>query len=164
MISPTGDIIPDGFGGILFSVRSTPREGTAKAGDVAHEFVYRVTEAGEVPFKFPLPRYAGKLHDEMVLGEQDLGFATRGSVLVAFNVRDGSEVWRWNSGGAELNIIMATAGGGCAVETPEGLVLVEDGERLRVLAPRGSELYGLGLFLQNDPHGVAMLGEGIKPD
>ena len=88
----------------------------------------------------------------------------RGSVLVAFNVRDGSEVWRWNSGGAELNIIMATAGGGCAVETPEGLVLVEDGERLRVLAPRGSELYGLGLFLQNDPHGVAMLGEGIKPD
>jgi len=164
VISPTGDIIPDGFGGVLFSARSSPREETAKAGDLSQEFVYRVTEDGELAFKFPLPKYSGKLHDEMVLGEQDLGFATRGSVLIAFNVRDGSEVWRWNSGIGELQINMATGGGGCAVETPEGMILVEDGERKRVLAPPGSEMYAPGAFLVNDPHGVAMLGAGIKPD
>ncbi len=87
----------------------------------------------------------------MVLGEQDLGFATRGSILIAFNARDGSEVWRWNSGKPELTINMATAGGGCFVETPEGIVLVEEGVLKQLMAPRGSDMYGPGLFLQERP-------------
>ena len=164
VLSPTGDIIPDGFGGVLISMRSSPREANEKAARESRDFVYRVTEDGELAYKFPLPKYEGALHDEMVLGEQELGFATRGSILVAFNVREGNEVWRWDSGAPDLKINFATAGGGCAVETTEGMVLVERGAKKQVLAPHDSDLYGLGLFIQNDPHGLVMLGAGIQPN
>jgi hypothetical protein len=161
--SPTGDIIPDGFGGVLFSIRRVSKAAQKTEG-LVDEFVYRVTEDGELAYKFPLPKYAGKLHDEMVLGEQELGFATRGGMLIAFNVRDGNEVWRWNSGIPEVKINMATAGGGCAVDTPEGLALIEEGVKKQVIAPPGSEMYTPGLFIQDDPHGLAMLGAGIIAD
>jgi hypothetical protein len=164
-VSPTGDIIPDWFGGVLLSIRVSSKAATQKSSEPFDEFVYRVTEEGTLAYKFLLPRYVGELDDEMVLGEQDLGFASRGGTLVAFNVKDGTEVWRWNSGIPEVKIIMATAGGGCAVDTPQGLVLVEEGIKKKVLAPRGSELYGPGLFIQDDdPHGLAMVGEGFKLD
>lgn len=163
-VSPTGDIIPDGFGGVLLSIRSGSKAATRKAPGTFDEFVYRVTEEGALAYKFPLPRYVGQLHDEMVLGKQDLGFATRGGTLVAFNVQNGSEAWRWNSGFPEVKINMATAGGRCIVDTPEGLVLVEQGIKTQVVAPRGSEMYTPGLFIQDDPHGLAMVGAGIKPD
>ena len=159
--SPTGDIIPDGFGGVLLSVRSTAATVPQKAPG---EFVYRVTDGGELAYKFPLPAYEGPLHDEMVLGEQELGFATRGEALIAFNVRDGNEVWRWDSGIPELKINMATAGGGCLVDTPDGLVLVEDGVKKGILAPHNSDMYTAGMFIQDDPHGVVMMGAGIKRD
>lgn len=113
-------------------------------------------------YKLQLPRYAGHLHDEMVLGEQELGFATRGDMLIAFNARDGSEVWRWDSGIPEVKVNMATAGGGILVDTPEGLVLVEEGVRKQVMAPAGSDMYSPGLFIQNDPHGLLMVGAGIR--
>ena len=159
--SPTGDIIPDGFGGVLLSVRSTAATVPQKAPG---EFVYRVTDGGELAYKLPLPAYQGPLHDEMVLGEQELGFATRGEALIAFNVRDGNEVWRWDSGIPELKINMATAGGGCLVDTPDGLVLVEDGVKKGILAPHNSDMYTAGMFIQDDPHGVVMMGAGIKRD
>jgi outer membrane protein assembly factor BamB len=164
VVSPTGDIIPDGFGGVLFSIRSTAKATTQKAEALFDDFVYRVTEDGELAYKFLLPRYGGHLHDEMVLGEQELGFATRGGMLIAFNVRDGSEVWRWNSGIPDVKVNMATAGGGCVVDTPVGLVLVEEGVKKQVVAPRGSDMYTPGLFIQDDPHGLAMVGAGIIPD
>jgi hypothetical protein len=165
VISPTGDIIPDGLGGVLLSIRSSPRAVTRqKAEGLSNEFVYRVAGDGELAFKFPLPRYAGHLHDEMVLGEQDLGFATRGSLLIAFNVHDGNEVWRWDSKIPEVKINMATGGGGCLVDTPEGLVLVEEGVAKQVIAPPGSDMYTPGLFIQDEPQGLAMVGAGIKRD
>lgn len=165
VIAPTGDIIPDGLGGgILLSVRSSPTEMSGREGRRYDEFVYRVTESGELAYKLLLPRYTGHLHDEMVLGEMELGFATRGAILIAFNVRVGNEVWRWDSGTPEVKINMATAGGGILVETPEGLVLVEEGVRKELLAPPGSDLYTLGLFIQNDPHGLVMVGAGIRTD
>jgi hypothetical protein len=164
VLSPTGDIIPDGFGGVLVSIRATSGAAAQNAEGVSSEFVYRVTEDGELAYKFPLPKYAGHLHDEMVLGEQELGFATRGAMLIAFNVRDGNEVWRWDSGIPEIKINMATAGGGCVVDTPEGMVLVEEGVRKQVLAPHNSDMYTPGLFIQDDPHGLVMVGAGIKRD
>jgi hypothetical protein len=41
---------------------------------------------------------------------------------------------------------------------------VEEGVRKQVLAPHGSEMYAPGLFIQDDPHGLVMLGAGIKRD
>ena len=61
----------------------------------------------------------------MVLGEQDLGFATRGGVLIAFDVKDGNEAWRRDSGASEIEVFAATAGAGCAVRTARGVVEVE---------------------------------------
>ena len=43
---------------------------------------------------------------------------------------------------------MATAGGGCAVDTREGLVLVEDGVKKRVVAPSGSQMYTPGQYIR----------------
>jgi outer membrane protein assembly factor BamB len=145
--SPTGDIIPDGFGGVLLSVRWSSADITQKVRGLSDEFVYRITEDGELAYRFPLPKYAGTLHDEMVLGEKNLGFATRGGTLIAFNVEDGSEVWHWDSGVPEIKINMATAGGGCAVDTPEGLVLVEEGIKKGVVAPSGSQMYTPGEYI-----------------
>jgi hypothetical protein len=145
--APTGDIIPDGFGGVLLSVRWTHSDRAQKATSSPDELVYRITEDGDVAFKFVLPKYSGALHDEMVLGEKDLGFATRGGMLVAFNVKDGSEVWRWDSGISEIKISMATAGGGCVVDTPDGLVLVEDGVKKAVVGPSGSEMFSPGVYI-----------------
>ena len=141
VMSPTGNIIPDGMGGVLLSVRWTHTDIPQKVRGPADEFVYRITEDGELAYKFPLPKYSGTLHDEMVLGEQDAGFVTRGSVLVAFDVKDGREMWHWDSGGPEIKIRMATAGGGCVVDTPEGLLLIENGMKMRRVGPTGSTIY-----------------------
>ena len=95
--SPTGGIIPDGLGGVLLSIR---RSANATGEDVPRspdEFVYRLDQDGKVIYRFPLPKYDGPLHDEMALGQDDQGFATRGGLLIVFNVRDGKELWRWDS-------------------------------------------------------------------
>ena len=121
--APTGDIIPDGFGGVLFSIRSSAIYATQRSKVRPTEFVYRVTQEGELAYKFLLPKYSGPLHDEMVLGEQDLGFATRGSILIAFNVATETKSGGGTPANRDFTINMATAGGGCFVETPEGIVL-----------------------------------------
>ena len=141
VMSPTGNIIPDGRGGVLLSVRWTHTGIPQKVRGPADEFVYRITEDGELAYKFPLPKYSGPLHDEMVLGENSAGFVTRGSVLVAFDVEDGREMWHWDSGGTEVKIHMATAGGGCVVDTPEGLLLIENGMKMRRVGPTGSTIF-----------------------
>lgn len=123
--SPTGEIIPDGLGGVLLSVRWVNAEVLHDIPVRADQFVYRITQDGEVAYKLPLPKYSGTLHDAMVLGEEDVGFATRGGLLIAFDVKQGSELWRWDSGAPEIEVFAATAGGGCAVRTPKGVIQVE---------------------------------------
>jgi outer membrane protein assembly factor BamB len=125
--SPTGAIIPDGLDGVLLSIRWSHDAIVEDAHASPDEVVYRLDQNGAVVYKFPLPKYAGPLHDEMVLGENDRGFATRGGLLIAFNVRDGKEIWRWNSNTPEIEVFAALANGGCLVQTPTGLVEVENG-------------------------------------
>lgn len=123
--TPTGGIIPDGFGGILLSVGWT-HIGTRTDARPPDEFVYRVDEDGKILYKFPLPNYDGPLHDEMVLGEDGRGFATRGGILIAFDVREGREIWRWDSQMPEIEVFAALANGGCLVQTPTALVEVDN--------------------------------------
>jgi outer membrane protein assembly factor BamB len=137
VFSPTGDIIPDGFGGVLLSVRSTHNQVPQKVRGATDEYVYRITENGNVAYRFPLPKYSGPLHDEMVLGDNNVGFATRGGMLIAFNVENGDEVWHWDSGVPEIKIYAATGGGGCVVDTPEGMVMVENGVKKKTIFPSG---------------------------
>jgi len=123
---PTGSIIPDGLGGVLLSVRLSHNAIAEDAHGLSDELVYRIDEEGEVAYRFRLPRYAGSLHDEMVLGEDEIGFATRGSLLLAFNVRNGKEIWRWESNTPGIKVFAALANGGCFVQTPTALVEVDN--------------------------------------
>lgn len=126
VVTPTGGIIPDGFGGILLSVGWTHIGTKMDARRLPDEFIYRIDPEGKVVYKLPLPNYEGPLHDEMVLGEESRGFATRGGILIAFDVRDGREVWRWDSQTAEIEVFAALANGGCLVQTPAALVEVDN--------------------------------------
>ena len=127
--SPTGSIIPDGLGGVLLPIRLSHNAIVENVNGSPDELIYRIDENGEVVYRFPLPKYDGPLHDEMVLGEDELGFATRGTLLIAFNVRNGKEMWRWNSNTPDIEVFAALANGHCLVQTPTALVEVESADR-----------------------------------
>jgi outer membrane protein assembly factor BamB len=133
-ISPTGGLIPDGLGGELLSIRWTHNWILEDVTETPDQFVYRIDEEGQVVYKFPLPPHDNSLHDDMVLGESDLGFATRGGTLVAFDVRTGKERWAWDSTLREISVFAALANGGCIVKTPTGLVQVEEGGKTKSIA------------------------------
>jgi len=127
LLAPTHAIIPDGLGGVLLSVRRLPeaRQGVPSRST---EFVYRLDGDGKLVFKMPLPVYEGPLKDGMVLGENDRGFATRGSLLIAFDIHDGTESWRYDTHVRGIEVFAALADGGCLVQTPNALVDVHDAE------------------------------------
>ena len=127
LVVPTHAIIPDGLGGILLSVRRLP-DAREAAPSHAAEFVYRVDADGKLVYKLPMPAYQGPLKDEMVLGENDRGFATRGSLLIAFDVRQGTQSWRHDTGVSGIEVFAALADGGCLVQTPLALWNVHDAE------------------------------------
>ena len=124
--SPTHSILTDNMKGTLVPVRVTHSTGAQP-----DDYEYRVDAEGNVVYKFPLPKYSGTLQDDMVIGTNDTGFATRGGTLIAFNVRTGEELWRWDSHVAEITVFAALADGGCAVQTPTDLVEVIDGAEAR---------------------------------
>ena len=134
MAVPTGAIIPDGFDGVLLSVRVFRDLRNAGPNGAADEFVYRIDPDGNVIYKFPLPKYAGSLHDGMVLGHGGrVAFASRGGVLIAFEVESGKELWRWESDTPSISVFAALANGDCLVQTPTALVEVKDSTNAREL-------------------------------
>jgi len=112
------------LGGVLLPIRWSHNSVVEEVHGLPDELVYRIDENGEVVCRFPLPKYVGSLHDEMVLGEDEIGFATRGSLLIAFNVRNGKEIWHWDSNTPEIEVFAALANGRCLVQTPTALVEV----------------------------------------
>jgi outer membrane protein assembly factor BamB len=123
--SPMGAIIPDGLGGALLAIRRSHGAVVEDVHGTPDEFIYRIDQDGEVVYKLPLPKYAGPLHDEMVLGEGGRGFAARGRFLIAFDVRTGKEIWTWESDTPGIEVFAALANGGCTVQTPAALVEVD---------------------------------------
>lgn len=68
--------------------------------------------------------YTGTLHDDMVIGENDVAFLTRGTVLMAFDLSEGRELWRWDSKTSDISVFVALRNGDCVVQTPTALVEV----------------------------------------
>jgi hypothetical protein len=126
LVAPTGAIIPDGPDGVLLAIRETGEVRKANIRPSQRDFIYRLDRDGKVVYKYPIPAYEGPLHDEMVLGEQGQGFATRGGVLIAFNVQEGKELWRWDSKGEELEVVAALADGSCLVQSPTAVFKVDN--------------------------------------
>ena len=124
-LSPTNGLMTDNLNGTLIPVQSSHQSGWEGTTSAADEFVYRVDEQGEVAYKYPLPKYTGALHDDMVIGSDDVAFATRAGVLIAFNVRSGKDLWRWDSNLPEITVFAALANGHCLVQTDTALVEVE---------------------------------------
>ncbi len=129
--SPTGEIIPDGLGGELLAVRRPLNAPTDKTPPIPAEYVYRIDGDGKVLYRSILPKREGDLHDQMVLGENNMGFATRGRFLIAFHVEDGTEAWRWDSGTPGIEVLAALADGSCLVQTPTALVDVLSSSQAR---------------------------------
>lgn len=126
-IVPTKDILTDNMNGILIPVQVTHSNGPAE------QFVYRVDPDGNLLLKIPLPSFSGALRDEMVIGEKNVGFATRGSLLVAVDLQKGTDLWSWDSHEPGISVFAALADGGCLVQTPTALVEVKDGAEVREL-------------------------------
>jgi len=133
-VSPTTGIMTDNMNGVLIPARWFDDAGSENAIDPGDDVVYRVAEDGQAIYKLPLPHYAGALHDGMVIGENDVAFATRGGILIAFNVRTGKELWRWDSNTTEISVFAALANGDCLVQTPTALVEVTTSTQSKEIA------------------------------
>jgi protein-L-isoaspartate O-methyltransferase len=82
VIAPTDAITTDNKNGILVSVKQSRGDGSETTDEAADEFVYRVNQDGELVFRFQLPKYSGSRKDDMVIGENNVAFATRGKYLI----------------------------------------------------------------------------------
>jgi outer membrane protein assembly factor BamB len=136
--SPTGAIITNNSNGVLLSVRWSHDSVPDNISDSPDEYVYRINPGGAVLYKVPLPKYSGPLHDDMVIGEHDIAFATRGGTLIAFNLRTGKETWEWDSGTPEISVIAALANGACMVKIPSGMADVNRGVKTREMTMDGT--------------------------
>jgi outer membrane protein assembly factor BamB len=133
-VFPTEGIVTDNMNGTLIPTRwsdDLDSEATKGGGD---DVVYRVAQDGSIVYKLPLPKYTGPLHDGMVIGSNELGFATRGGVLIAFNVTTGKDLWHWDSDTPEISVFAALANGHCLVQTPTALVEVASSSESREVA------------------------------
>jgi outer membrane protein assembly factor BamB len=128
--TPTGALVTDNTNGMLVPLKLTYGSGPAQSS--ADELVYRVDPEGQVVFKSPMPRYSGPLHDGMVIGENDVAFATRGSFLIAFDLQTGKELWRWDAKTDDIEVFAALANGHCMVQTPKALMEVADANNATV--------------------------------
>jgi outer membrane protein assembly factor BamB len=122
--SPTGALVTDNNNGLMIPIRLSKDIHSQGPGQSAEELVYRINPDGDVLYKLPLPKYTGPLDDEMVIGEGDIAFATRGGYLIAFDLNAGKEIWRWDSHTPEISVFAALANGDCVVQTPTALVEV----------------------------------------
>jgi outer membrane protein assembly factor BamB len=114
-------------------VRLSHNVALGKGSEPADEFVYRVNQDGELVFKFPLPGYTSPLKDDMVIGENNVAFATRGSLLIAFDLVSGKELWRWKSNEPEISVFVALANGGIMVQTPTVVVEVDSSAKAKTV-------------------------------
>ena len=85
-------------------------------------------------YKLPVPPSTGYPTDEMVIVDNELGFATRGSFLIAVNITTGKELWRWDSKTPGINVVAALADRSCLVQTPTALVDVWDSTTAKEVA------------------------------
>ncbi len=150
-VSPTGAILTDNMNGTLIPVELSQYTGLEKASESADDFVYRVDQDGKLVYKLPLPGYTGPLHDDTVIGSDNLAFATRGGVLIAFDQTIGKELWLWDSNTPEIEVFAALANGDCLVQTPNALVEVKSSTESKELLKGKAMLNWQGqIFVKND--------------
>ncbi len=117
VLAPTDAITTDNADGTLISVQLSHGNVSDSMAEAVDEYIYRVNQDGELVFRFQLPRYSGPRKDDMVIGEDNVAFATRGSFLgIAFSLISGKELWRWRSDESDIAVFAALANGACLVQ------------------------------------------------
>jgi outer membrane protein assembly factor BamB len=105
---PTGDIIVGEQGtGNFLAVRRTRQLWRGTGPGTIEEFQYRITEERTVKYRVPVPLSPLGYPSSMLLGENNLGYTTRGKIVVAFDTETGREKWRWES--AKSNVLACAA-------------------------------------------------------
>lgn len=134
IVMPTGAVVTDNMNGILLPVRWRHGLSPDNPNGAEEEFIYRIDPAGTVLYKLPVPLSTGHQNDEMVIASNELGYATRAGILIAFNITTGKDLWHWDSKTQEITVFAALANGGCVVQTPTELVEVDRPTNWKVLA------------------------------
>jgi outer membrane protein assembly factor BamB len=150
IVMPTGAIVTDNMNGLLLPVRSRHGLRPDDPNGAEDEFIYRIDPAGTVLYKLPVPLSTGHENDEMVIASNELGYATRAGILIAFNVTTGKDLWHWDSKTQEITVFAALANGGCVVQTPTELVEVDSPTNWKVLAKGKYTLDWSGNLLRYD--------------
>jgi outer membrane protein assembly factor BamB len=123
---PTGDLIPDGDGGVLLAVRQVPARPLGSPV-VRHDYVYRITDEGKLAYKLALPDFAGlRVDDGMVLNDENQACTTIGGVVLCFNSISGKELWRYDTGTAKVTIVFAAEDGSVVAEDSNRHMLALD--------------------------------------
>jgi outer membrane protein assembly factor BamB len=125
---PTGDIIPGEQGtGNFLAVRRTLQLWRGTGPGTIEEFQYRITEDRNVKYRVPVPLSPLGVSSGMLLGE-DLGYTTRGNVVIAFDVETGREIWRWASSKSNVQACAALQGDKVLVHEGNEYTIVKDGK------------------------------------
>jgi outer membrane protein assembly factor BamB len=122
--SPTGALVTDNHNGLMIPIRLSHDIHSQGPSESADELAYRINSEGDVVYKLPLPKYIEPLDDEMVIGKDEVAFATRGGVLIAFDLNTGKELWRWIQKHQKYPFFAALANGDCLIQMPTALVEV----------------------------------------
>jgi outer membrane protein assembly factor BamB len=133
-MAPTRSIATDNMNGTLIPVEAVQQSIWGKEDKQTASFEYRLSPEGQLIYRFKMPQYTGTLHDEIVIAGNNLGFATRGDTLIAFNIETGKDLWHWKSSTDEIEVRAALANGHCLVQTPTALVEVESSTMSKVTA------------------------------
>lgn len=131
--APSPSLTTDNNNGTLVPLKALHYSLLKDDGTPADEFVYRVNQDGDQVFKSSMPKYSGPSKDEMVINHEDIAFTTRGSLLIAFRILDGKEVWRWDGGVEGVEVFAALSNGGCLVQTPTDLIEVDSSTKSKVV-------------------------------
>jgi hypothetical protein len=123
---PTGDIIVGEVGtGNFLAVRETRQLWHGAAPGTISEFQYRINDDRTVKYRVPVPVSPEGVSTSMLLGE-NFGYTTRGTVVIAFELQEGREVWRWE-GTENLSACIAVKGDKVLVREGDGYTIVGDG-------------------------------------
>jgi hypothetical protein len=132
-----GDVIPDGQGGVL----------AAWINPLYQEVLADVGTPGGTQMNFPVGI------ENMVLGDNNVAFATNTGSIVAFSVPSLTPTWSYASTGGALSFVAATSGGGVTInDSTQGIIQLDPSGNAGtpIAALQGAVPLGLGETLDQE--------------
>ena len=129
---PTGDIIPgdgDTGQGNFLAVRRVTSNWGDKIPAQVDELEYRISADREVLYRFQVPLDPDGAHSVTLLGEDRIGFTSRGKTVIAFDQDTGQEKWRWEGKNPWVVPDAALKGGEVLDRVGEHYVIVKNGKQ-----------------------------------